>query len=63
MSTHNIPFININTKNHPRLSQICSFEMFTKGLKNEFETAVANESSVFESFNFYCTYLVLRKSC
>ena len=25
-----------------------------KGLKNEFETAVVNESSVFEPLKFYC---------
>ena len=30
---------------------------FSKGLKNEFETAVVNESSVFEPLKFYCTYL------
>ena len=28
---------NINTKNHPKLSQVCSYEIFSKGLKNEFE--------------------------
>ena len=39
---------NVNTKNHPILSQICSCELISKGLKNEFETAVVNESSVFE---------------
>ena len=39
---------NINTKTHPKLSQVCSYEIFSKGLKNEFETAVVNESSVFE---------------
>ena len=30
---------------------------FSKGLKNEFETAVVNEPSVFEPLKFYCTYL------
>ena len=29
---------------------------FSKGLKNEFEIAVVNEPSVFESLKFYCTY-------
>ena len=28
---------------------------FSKGLKNEFETAVVNESSVFEPLKFYCS--------
>ena len=27
-----------------------------KGLKNEFETAVVNEPSVFEPLKFYCIY-------
>ena len=27
---------------------------FSKGLKNEFETAVVNEPSVFEPLKFYC---------
>ena len=30
-----------------------------QGLKNEFETAVVNEPSVFEPLKFYCIYLVL----
>ena len=54
MSTHNIPFSSI--KNHPKLSQICSYGIFSKGLKNEFETAVVNESSVFEPLKFYCIF-------
>ena len=45
---------NIITKNHPKLPQVCSYEIFSKGLKNEFETAVVNESSVFEPLKFYC---------
>ena len=48
---------NINTENHPKLSQVCSYEIFSKGLKNKFKTAVVNESSVFESLKFYCTYI------
>ena len=27
------------------------------GLKKEFETALVNESSVFEPLKFYCTYI------
>ena len=45
---------NINIKNHPKLSQVCSYEIFSKGLKNEFETAMVNESSVFQPLKFYC---------
>ena len=36
------------------ISQICSFEIFSKGPKNEFEIAVVNEPSVFEQMKFYC---------
>ena len=41
-------------ENHPKLSQICSYGIFSKGLMNEFETAVANEPSVFEPLKLYC---------
>ena len=55
MSTHNIPFsIQKKKKNHPKLSQISSYGTFSKGLKNEFETAMVNEPSVFEPLKFYC---------
>ena len=39
---------------HPKLSQICSYGIFSKGLKNEFERAMVNESVVFEPSKFYC---------
>ena len=41
------------TLNYPKSAAVgfCS-----KGLKKEFETAVVNESSVFESLKFYCIY-------
>ena len=32
---------------------------FSKGLKNEFETAVVNEPSVFEPLKFYCSFIDL----
>ena len=54
MSTHNIPFLNIKQKNHPKSSQICNCRICSKGPKNEFETAVVNEPSVFEPLKFYC---------
>ena len=53
MSTHNIPFLIIKT-NHPKLSKICNYEISSKGPKNEFETAVVNEPSVFEPLKFNC---------
>ena len=33
------------------------------GLKNEFETAIVNEPSVFEPLKFYCTLLKIRLHC
>ena len=43
-------------ENIPKLSQICNYGICSKGLKNEFETAVVNEPSVFEPLKFYCIY-------
>ena len=40
------------TLNYPKYLQRCDFSM---GLKNEFETAVVNEPSVFEPLKFYCS--------
>ena len=47
----------IKKENHPKLSQICSYGICSKGLKNEFEPAVVNEPSVFEPLKFYCTLI------
>ena len=44
----------IKKENDTKLSQICSFGIFSEGLKNEFETAVVNEPSVFEPLKLYC---------
>ena len=49
--------INIKKKmtlNYPKDNNVCSYEIFSKGLKNEFETAMVNEPSVFEPLKFYC---------
>ena len=53
MFTHNIPF-SIYKRKSPKIILIESAAMgfFSKGLKNEFETVVLNEPSV-----FYCTIL------
>ena len=45
---------NIKKENHPKSSQTCRYGIFLKGFKNEFETAVVNEPSVFEPQKFYC---------
>ena len=48
-----------NTLNYPK-SAATGF--FSKGLKNEFETAVVNKPSVFEPMKFYCiSFLYLSK--
>ena len=52
--TQNIPFSIYKKRKFPYLSQICSYEIFSKGFKNEFETAVVNEPSVFEPLKVYC---------
>ena len=46
-------------KNLPKLPQICNYGICSKGLKNEFETAVVNEPSVFEPLKFYCIFFQL----
>ena len=45
---HTIYHFQYEKEKHPKLSQICSYGIFSKGLKSEFETAVVNEPSVFE---------------
>ena len=54
MSSHIIPFLNIKIKTHPKSCKICSYGICSKGPKNEFETVVVNEPSVFEPLKFYC---------
>ena len=49
-------FSYIKKENHTKLSQICSYGICSKGLKNEFKIAVVNEQSVFEPLKFYCIY-------
>ena len=62
MKTHNIPFSIKNKENHPKLSQIFNYR-FLLALKNEFETAVVNEPSVFEPLKFYCMSLLYSDRC
>ena len=45
-------FFRYKEENHP----ICSHGMFSKGLKNEFETTVVNEQSVFEPLKVYSIF-------
>ena len=54
MRINNIPFFNINKRKSSNLSEICNYGICSKGPKNEFETTVVNEPSVFEPLKFYC---------
>ena len=47
---------NMNRKNTLNYTRSAAMGFFSKGLKNEFETAVVNEPSVFEPLKFYCNY-------
>ena len=46
---------NMNKKNTLNYPKSAAMTFFSKGLNNEFETAVVNEPSVFEPLKFYCT--------
>ena len=50
---------NIKKENRAKLSQICSFGIFSEGLKHQVQTSMVNEPSVFEPFKFYCNMLPL----
>ena len=61
MSTHNIPISIYKTKislNYPK----CAAMGFFQGIKNEFETAVVHEPSVFEPLKFNSCFNSHRKS-
>ena len=45
---------NMNKKNTLNYPKSAAMNLFPKGLKNEFGTAVVNEPSVFEPLKFYC---------
>ena len=45
---------NMNKKDTINYPRSAAMAFFSKGLKNEFETAVVNEPSVFEPLKFYC---------
>ena len=45
---------NMNKKNILNYPKSAARGFFSKGLKNEFETAVVNKPSVFEPLKFYC---------
>ena len=45
---------NMKKKNNLNYPKSAAIGFLSKGLKNEFETAVVNEPSVFEPLKFYC---------
>ena len=45
----------MNMKITPDYSKSAAMRFFSWGLKNEFETAVVKEPSVFDPLKFYCT--------
>ena len=61
MSTHNIPFFIIKKKITTDYPKSAARGFYSKGLKKEFETAVINETSVFEPLKFYCICISLRR--
>ena len=57
-------FLQYEKEKHHKLSQTCSYGIFSKGLEEEIETAVVTEPSVFEPLKFYCiciNYLLFTK--
>ena len=48
-------FFNMNKKNSLNYPKSAAMEFFSKGLENEFETAMVNKPSVFETLKFYCS--------
>ena len=52
--------INIKRKftlKYPKYNDVCSYGIFPYGLKDEFETAVVNETSMFDPLKIYCISL------
>ena len=49
-------------ENQPKSCQICNFGIYSKGPKNEFDTAMVNEPSVFEPLKFYCINIFINCS-
>ena len=56
MSTHNIPLSIKRKKITLIYPKSAAMGFCSKGLKNEFETAMVNEPSVFEPLKFYCIF-------
>ena len=46
--------------NYSKYNNVCSYGIFSKGLKNKFEITMVNEQSMFEPLKFYYIYIFLR---
>ena len=58
MSAHNIQFLDkIKKKHFPKYLFSGAIGRISYGLQNEFELAMINEPSVFESSRFYCSWI------
>ena len=58
MSAHNIPFSIQKKKINLNYPKSAAVGFCPKGFKNEFQTAVVKEPSVFEPLKFYCIVLL-----
>ena len=47
---------NMKKTDHPKLSQICSNGIFSKELKNKFQTAMVNKPAAFKPLKVYCMF-------
>ena len=50
---------NIKKKVTLNFPKSAAMGLFSKGLKNKFETAVVSEPSVFETLKFYCIFIFI----
>ena len=56
MSTHNIPYFNIEKKNTLNYPKLAAMGFFPKGFKKEFERTMVNEPTVLEPLKVYCMF-------
>ena len=49
------------TLNYPKYNNVCSYGIFSYGLRNEFEKAMVKEPLVFQPLKFYCILRSKRK--
>ena len=59
MSTNNLPFSILKKGKLLLIALNLPLRDFSKGLKNEFETAVVDEPAVFEPLKFYCSLKII----